>query len=69
MNDNKSRQFQLNAGSGMALGAIGGALVALLVSTITGDSAVWSWAIPVGLAVGLALGAGATAEKDDNRNG
>lgn len=41
----------------MALGAIGGALVALAVNVITGDSAVWVWAIPVGLAVGLAIGA------------
>lgn len=50
--------MQLNAGSGMALGAVGGALVALLVSTTTGDTSVWTWAVPVGLASGLAIGAG-----------
>lgn len=53
----KRQRFRLNAGTGMALGAIGGALVALAVNVITGDSAVWVWAIPVGLAVGLAIGA------------
>jgi hypothetical protein len=54
----KRRRFTLNAGTGMTLGVIGGALVALLIGAITGDD-IWVWAIPVGLAVGLAIGAGA----------
>lgn len=42
----------------MAGGVIIGALMALVISAITGDQSVWAWAIPVGLAVGLAVGAG-----------
>ena len=49
---------KLNAGTGMTLGVIIGAAIALIVQLITGDSSIWSWAIPVGLAVGLAVGAG-----------
>jgi hypothetical protein len=41
-----------------------GALIALLVSMLTGDNAVWSWAIPVGLACGLAIGQGAQNRKE-----
>ncbi|MDX1436164.1 MAG: hypothetical protein R3335_05095 [Anaerolineales bacterium] len=58
MSNKNQPRFQLNAGTGMALGTIAGALIALVVSLITGDQAVWSWAIPVGLASGLAIGAG-----------
>ena len=53
--------FELNAGTGMALGALCAAVIALLVNMIMGSSAVWSWAIPVGIAVGLAVGAGRSA--------
>ncbi len=45
-------------GIGAALGALLGGLVGLVVYLITGDSAVWAWAIPVGVAVGAAIGAG-----------
>ena len=57
---------KLNAGKGMALGIVISAAVALLVQVLTGDSTIWSWAIPVGLATGLAIGAGsdATAKED-----
>jgi ABC-type uncharacterized transport system permease subunit len=51
-------RFQLSAGTGMAAGAVVGAIVALVVSSITADQSIWSWAIPVGLASGLAIGAG-----------
>lgn len=58
------KRFELNAGSGMALGAFAGALVALLVNLMTGDPAVWTWAIPVGLASGLAIGGGRQAARE-----
>jgi hypothetical protein len=50
---------RLTAGKGMALGAVLAALVALVVYLVTGNAAIWVWAIPVGIAVGLAVGAGA----------
>ncbi|MCI0397457.1 MAG: hypothetical protein L0332_19335 [Chloroflexi bacterium] len=53
----KRGRFELNAGSGMALGVIVAAVIALIVSLITGDNDIWIWAIPVGVAVGLAIGA------------
>jgi hypothetical protein len=56
----KSKLFQLNAGTGMALGAIVAAIIALVVQLITHESSVWTWAVPVGIAVGLAIGAGAS---------
>lgn len=58
MNKNEQSKLQLNAGTGMAGGVIIGALIALVVSAIIGDQSVWAWAIPVGLAVGLAVGVG-----------
>ena len=58
MCEKNQSKLQLNAGTGMALGALIGALVAWIVSSVTGDQAVWSWAVPVGLASGLAIGAG-----------
>lgn len=58
MNKNEQGKLQLNAGTGMAGGVIIGALMALVISTITGDQSVWAWAIPVGLSIGLAVGAG-----------
>ena len=61
MDQMSSKFFQLNAGTGMAIGAIVAAIIALVVQLITHDSSVWTWAIPVGIAVGLALGAGAAA--------
>ena len=66
MKEKSSRpRFQLNVGSGMGLGVAIGALMALLVSTITGDQSIWSWAIPVGLACGLAVGAGSEQARKD----
>ena len=58
MNDRLHRKFRWNPGTGMTAGVFVGAIVALLVSAITGDQSVWSWANPVGLAGGLAIGAG-----------
>lgn len=54
----KKPHFTLNAGTGMAFGVVAGALIAVLVSIVTGDNSVWSWAIPVGMATGLAVGVG-----------
>lgn len=54
----KNKTFELNSGTGMVLGVVFGTAVALIVSLITGDGSIWSWAIPVGLATGLAIGAG-----------
>ena len=56
--------LKLNAGTGMALGTLVGATIALLVHTLTGDSTIWNWALPVGLAVGLAIGAGQSNQKE-----
>jgi hypothetical protein len=58
MNKNEQSKLQLNAGTGMAGGVIIGALMALVISAVTGDQSVCAWAIPVGLAVGLAVGVG-----------
>jgi hypothetical protein len=58
MNKKLHGKLELNAGTGMAGGVIVGALIALIVSAITGDQSIWAWAIPVGLASGLAVGAG-----------
>ena len=51
----------------MALGTLVGVAVALVVQLITGDSFVWSWAIPVGLACGLAIGARNDNSKKTNK--
>jgi hypothetical protein len=59
----KKKKFELNVGSGMALGVMGAAFIALVVSLITGNHEIWAWAIPVGIAVGLAIGAGASSKK------
>lgn len=56
MNKQERARSNWNAGQGMAVGAVAGAVVAILVNVITGDTSVWSWAIPVGLACGLAIG-------------
>ena len=68
MKNDKRFKIKLNAGKGMVMGILIGTAVALLVQLITGDSSVWNWAIPVGLACGLASGAaknnGSTTKKD-----
>ena len=58
MDNQKQTKLQLNAGTGMVGGIFVAALISLFVSYITGDQSVWSWSIPVGLASGLAIGAG-----------
>ena len=63
MKQQGSNKWQLNAGTGMALGALGGAIIALVVNMVSSDSSVWIWAIPVGLGVGLALGAGYASQR------
>lgn len=63
MEKNVTKRTDWNAGKGMAFGVLVGAFIALIVSFTTGDSSVWAWAIPVGLATGLAIGAGLAQEK------
>lgn len=53
----KKRGFELNAGTGVAFGIIAGAALAVLVNAITGDTSIWVWTIPLGAAVGVAIGA------------
>jgi hypothetical protein len=55
----KSYILRLNAGTGMALGAVVAAIIALVVQVATGNGSIWAFAIPLGIAVGLAIGAGA----------
>ncbi len=69
----RSGMLKLNAGTGMALGAISAAVVALIVHLLTGSAAIWSWALPVGIAAGLAIGVGAGSKgqdkwQDDEKN-
>lgn len=59
-----NKTFQLNAGTGMTLGIISAVLISLLVSAITGNNEIWNWSIPVGLAMGLAIGAGHHRDKE-----
>lgn len=61
--DDMFKDFELNAGTGMALGAILAAVVALLVNLVTGDTSIWAWAIPLGIALGVAVGAGRANKK------
>lgn len=69
MNENKDKNSQRYVGYGIALGAVGGALVALGVSLITRNDDVWAWTIPVGIAVGLAIGAGLVKSHEEKTNG
>lgn len=55
---------KLAAGTGMAMGVLISAAMALVVQVITGDGSVWSWAIPVGLATGLAIGTAGTKKNN-----
>lgn len=54
-----------SAGMGMALGALAAAIIALIVQLTTGDGTIWVWAIPLGVAVGFAIGAGAARRATD----
>ncbi len=65
MNNKQQNRSRWNAGRGMVAGIFVGAAVALAVSVITGDQSIWSWAIPVGLAVGLAIGAGRQRQSEE----
>ncbi len=58
MDKQEKQGFNWNAGTGMTAGVIVGALVALVVNVVTGNADVWAWAIPVGLASGLAISSG-----------
>jgi hypothetical protein len=51
------KRFELNAGTGIALGIIAGAALAALVTALTADTGIWVWAIPLGAAIGVAIGA------------
>ena len=53
-----NKLFELNMGTGTALGVTIASLIAFVVSLITGDDTVWTWAVPLGIAVGAAIGAG-----------
>ena len=59
--------MKLSAGSGMVIGAFGAALLALVVQLVTRDTSIWVWAIPIGIAVGLALGAKAGLVKKEKK--
>lgn len=63
------KRLQLNAGTGMALGVFVAAVIALIVNLVTGNSDVWVWAIPVGIAVGLAIGAGQQNKSKEKHEG
>jgi hypothetical protein len=65
MNKQEQTRFRWNAGRGMVAGIFIGAAVALVVSAITDDQNVWGWAIPVGLATGLAIGAGRQQKSEE----
>jgi hypothetical protein len=54
----QDKDSQFTVGKGITFGVIGGAVLAVFVSALTGDSDIWIWAIPVGIAVGVAIGAG-----------
>ena len=58
MNKQEQSGFRWNTSRGMVAGIFVGATVALAVSAITDNQSIWAWAIPVGLAVGLAFGPG-----------
>ena len=49
-----------SAGKGMAVGAGIAAFIALVVQFSTGDANVWTWVVPVGIAIGLAIGLAST---------
>lgn len=59
------KRFTLNAGTGMALGALGAMLMGFLVQAVTGDSSIWQWIMPIGIAMGLALGASHERTQDE----
>lgn len=68
MKQNKKQTSQKS--NRMGLGIVGGilasAFIATIVSLVTQDSEIWNWAIPVGVAVGTAIGAGLIEQQNDN---
>jgi threonine/homoserine efflux transporter RhtA len=56
-------KFQLNPATGMAMGAIVAALISIVMQLTAKDSSVWSWSIPIGIAVGLPIGIAAKGKK------
>ena len=48
----------------MGMGTLISAAIALIVQVLTGNGSIWSWAIPVGLATGLAIGVSAANKND-----
>lgn len=66
--DKKNAQLRTDMGRGMAMGIAAMVLVSILVNWTTGDDSIWSWSIPVGVAIGTAIGAGMyqTHSKESN---
>lgn len=53
-----NKQSARHVGQGMVIGILISTLIALIVNLITGDSSVWTYMIPIGVAMGAAIGAG-----------
>lgn len=51
-----NKKFLLNPATGMVMGAIVAVLISIVVQLTTNDSFIWTWSIPVGIAVGLPIG-------------
>ena len=53
---NEQKRPTRNVGKEMTWGILGGALVALIISQLTGNQAIWAWGILVGLSIGFGIG-------------
>ncbi len=53
-------RLQLNPGTGMVFGVVVFALIFSAVQLTTGDSSIWIWGIPTGIAAGFGVGVGAS---------
>ena len=51
-----SKFFKFNAGTGMVYGIVLATILALVVQHFTKDSSIWIWILPIGVAVGFAIG-------------
>jgi len=60
------KKFQLNPATGMAMGAIVAALISIVVQLTTNDSFIWTWSIPIGIAIGLPIGIAAKKKRSIN---
>lgn len=65
MQNQTNQKWQWNAGTGAAAGVLVAAILSLIVDLVTGDSSIWTWGIPVGLALGVAIGAGRGKQQAD----